>query len=220
MSKDSTKPAEGGTASSRAGGAEMPTASARFFKLGVGVFLMLTGLTVTALLFIPWQRAKETRAWSETPCVITESYSKEAQSGDLANTTHRVFLRYRYEFGGREFTGTRWRRVVYAGEEDDELSRKTPHSSEAEKLLEAYPVGKATTCWVNPAAPDEAVLEHQSGAAIYTLWWPMLFAVGGAGMVWSVLRRKSLRGRYGPAVASVPGFNDGRDRGESDDGES
>jgi len=196
------------------------TASARLFKIGLGATLMISGLAVTALLFIPWRRAKETHAWTETPCVVTESFSREVQSGDLAHTTHRVFLRYRYSFGGKEYTGTKWRRITYAGEGDDALSRKTPHASEAEKLVEKYPAGTAAVCWVNPSAPEEAVLEHQTTAAIYTLWWPMLFAVGGAGIVWSAVRRKSLRGRQGPAVAYVPGFHGGKDRDESGEGES
>ena len=164
--------------------------SARLFKIGIGVTLMLAGLAVTALLFIPWHRSKETHTWTETPCVITESYAREAQSGDFSQTSHRVYLRYRYEVDGREFTGARWRRIAFAGEEDEGVSRKTPHAAQAKELLEKYPEGRATTCLVNPAAPGDAVLEHQTTASIYTLWWPMLFAVGGAGMVWSVLRRK------------------------------
>jgi hypothetical protein len=198
----------------------VPSGSARLLKIGLGASLMAAGLAVTVLLFIPWRRAKETHAWTKTPCVIVESYAREVQSGDLTHTTHRVFLRYRYSLGGKEYTGTKWRRITYAGEEDESLSRKTPHASEAEKLVEKYPAGTATVCWVNPGAPEEAVLEHQTTAAIYTLWWPMLFAVGGAGIVWSALRRKSLRGRYGPAVAPVPGFGGEKDRDESDDGES
>jgi len=174
-----------------------PTASARLFKLFIGGTLLLSGLGVTALLFIPWQRARETQAWTEIPCVITLSEEKQSHTGDLAHTTHKVFLRYRYTVGDTAYESTRWRRVTYAGEDDAGLSRKTPHAREATALLEKYPAGSKTTCWVNPAAPGEAVLEHQSPAAIYTLWWPMLFAVGGAGMIWSVLRR-------GPEPAPAP----------------
>ena len=173
-----------------------PTLSARIFKLGIGLLLVLSGLAVTALMFIPYRRAKETLTWTETPCVITESYGQETQSGDLTDTTHRVFLRYNYTAGGQEYAGTRWRRIAFAGEEDNTVSRKTPHPAEAQKLLEKYPVGLQTVCYVNPAAPAEAILEHQSTAAIYTLWWPLLFAVGGGGIVWSALRS----GRGKPAA--------------------
>ncbi len=205
--------------------ANAATTSARLFKLGIGLFLVVSGLAVTALLFIPWRRARETHQWTETPCVIEESYSREVQSGDLANTTHRVFIRYRYDFGGTGYAGTKWRRIVYAGEEDENLSRKTPHASEAKALVEKYPAGRTTTCWVNPSSPTEAVLEHQSTASIYTLWWPMLFAVGGAGIAWSAFRTRNSQDRHGPDGHAFPQpveggrnrRNEGDAAGENDD---
>ena len=166
-----------------------PSLSARLFKIGVGLTLVLTGLAVTALLFIPYTRAKETRSWTETPCRITESRIEEAHSGDLADLTYRVYIRFHYQAGGRDFDGSRVQRRTFAGEEDDLLSLKTPHASKAKDLVAKYPSGTDTKCWVNPADPADAVLEHQSTAAIYTLWWPMLFAVGGAGILWSAVRR-------------------------------
>jgi hypothetical protein len=59
----------------------------------------------------------------------------------------------------------------------------------AESLVAKYPVGMQMRCQVNPADPAEAVLEHHTKAPIYTLWWPMLFAAGGAGILWSAFRR-------------------------------
>lgn len=164
-----------------------PTLSARLMKLGTGLFLMVIGLAVTALLFIPYRRAMETRHWTETPCLIAESRMDEAGGSE---NTNRVFLRYVYSAAGQEFTGTRLRRISFYSPEDRQVSKKTPHRAEALAVIEKYPPGTATTCWVNPAAPAEAVLEHHSKAAIYTLWWPMIFAAGGAGIAWSALRRK------------------------------
>jgi hypothetical protein len=166
-----------------------PTVSARLFKLGVGLFLVAAGLAGAVLLFIPWRRAMETRAWTETPCVITESYRDEQRVSELAQPVHRVFIRYRYSFGGKEYTGHRWRRVSFTSSDDKDVARKTPHSDEAQKLAVKFPPGLATTCWVNPKAPSEAVLEHHTKAALYTVWWPLLFALGGGGMVYSALRK-------------------------------
>lgn len=181
-----------------------PTLPARLFKIGVGLTLVITGLAVTALLFIPYQRGKETRAWTETPCVITESTEKEAYSGDLADLTYRVYVSYRYTIAGQEYTGTRVQRRTFAGEDDDHLALKTPHASKAHDLVKKYPAKLATQCWVNPADPSDAVLEHQSTAAIYTLWWPMLFAVGGAGILWSALRRNNPVTQNSAGVPPVP----------------
>jgi Protein of unknown function (DUF3592) len=159
-------------------------------KAGIGLCLMLTGLGVTALLFVPYRRAMQTRAWTETPCTITASRMVQTPERENPSPPWRVFLEYRYSTAGREYTGHRWRRIAYYETADQLVSRKTPHRSEAEKLTEKYPPGLATVCYVDPAAPHEAVLEHQAKAAIYTLWWPMIFAVGGAGIFWSALRRR------------------------------
>jgi hypothetical protein len=167
-----------------------PTVSARILKLCIGLFLMASGLVTTGLLFIPYHRAMETRAWAETPCEITESRMDEYRISDLAEPVARVFLKYDYSFNGKGYTGTRYQRVTFAGGEDPAVSKRTPHFDDAAKLVAKYPVGLKTVCWVNPAAPADAVLEHHTKAAIYTLWWPMIFAVGGAGIVWSALRQK------------------------------
>lgn len=166
-----------------------PALSARIIKLGIGIVLMASGLSVTALLFLPYRRAMETRSWRETPCVITESRVGEDQVSQFKEPVARVYLRYLYQVDGKEHTGTQWRRMKFYSAEDRDVSRKTPHFAEARELADKYPVGKATVCWVNPQDPSEAVLEHQTKAAIYSLWWPMLFAVGGAGIAWSALRR-------------------------------
>jgi hypothetical protein len=157
------------------------------------MFLLLAGLAGAALLFIPYRRAMETRSWTETPCTITESRMDAPRQSDFAEPWTRVFLKYTYHFDGREFSGTRLRRVSFFGSEDDGVAKKTPHYEEAQKLLRQYPPGRVTVCWVNPAAPSEAVLEHQAKAAIYTIWWPLIFAAGGAGMVWSALRQSTRR---------------------------
>jgi hypothetical protein len=168
-----------------------PTASARILKLCIGLFLMAAGLAGTALLFIPYRRAMETRAWTETPCEITESRMDEHRISDFAEPVARVFLKYIYSYNGENHTGTRWRRGTYAFNEGEDLALRTPHREDAAKLVKKFPAGLKTSCWVNPATPSEAVLEHHTKAAIYTLWWPMLFAVGGAGIVWSSLRRRA-----------------------------
>lgn len=165
------------------------TRGARILKACIGLFLMAAGLSVTALLFIPYRRAMETRQWTETPCVVTDSRMEQAEEAGNPNPPWRVYLDYRYTFAGREYTGHRWKRVSFYDAADHDVARKTPHRAEAQKLVDQYPPDLRTVCFVNPAAPADAVLEHQAKAAIYTLWWPMLFAVGGAGIAWSALRR-------------------------------
>ena len=82
--------------------------------------------------------------------------------------------------GGVAHTGTHVRRVEGG----------SSHKEAAQEKLEAYPEGKAVTCYVNPEDPAFAILEHSTRAALYSLWFPLLFVVGGAGMILSALRTK------------------------------
>ena len=132
----------------------------------------------------------ETRSWTVTNCVITDSrMDQEIEEGN-PSPPWRVYLDYRYTFDGQEYPGNKWRRVTFYETADKDVARKTPHRAEALKLVDKYPPELRTVCYVDPASPSDAVLEHQAKAAIYTLWWPMLFAVGGAGIAWSAIRIK------------------------------
>jgi hypothetical protein len=144
----------------------------------MGVVLALAGAGFTWGLWVAWQKAEETRRWKPTPCRIISAQLLSERPTPSSNVQHRVDLRYRYDFAGKSYTGTRIRRV----------EGPTVHESEARKKLESYPVGHETTCWVNPAQPDQAVLRHSSRAALYTLWFPLLFVAGGIGMTWNALR--------------------------------
>jgi hypothetical protein len=67
---------------------------------------------------------------------------------------------------------------------------RSSHKEGTEERLEQYPVGKEVTAYVNPADPEFAILEHSSKAALYSIWFPCLFMVGGVGMIISALRKK------------------------------
>jgi hypothetical protein len=154
--------------------------SGRWWLAVMGIILALAGAGFTWGLWIAWQKAEETRRWTPTPCRIISAQVLSARPTPSSNVQHRVDLRYRYEFGGQTRTGQNIRRV----------DGPTVHESEARKKLEAYPVGHETTCWVNPAQPDQAILQHSTRAALYTLWFPLLFVAGGIGMAWNALRRR------------------------------
>jgi Protein of unknown function (DUF3592) len=64
------------------------------------------------------------------------------------------------------------------GDEDDAIA-----------LREQFSPGQQTRCWVNPAAPENSVLLHGTRAGLYSLWFPLLFVVGGCGMAWRAVRK-------------------------------
>ncbi len=146
--------------------------------LALGITLALAGAAFTAMLWRSYQRAQETRAWVETPCRIISSVIKPERATPHSPVKFRVTVRYDYGHGGRGFTSEQ----VQRGEGS--------MSSEADALAlrEQFTPGQQTTCWVDPTAPATAVLRHGTRAALYSLWFPLLFVFGGAGMAWRAVR--------------------------------
>jgi hypothetical protein len=156
------------------------SSAGRWWLAAMGVFLALAGLLFTGVLWRAYQRAAETRAWIETPCTIVGSTLRSERPSPNSNIAHRAEIRYVYDFAGQTRTGTRVKRV----------DGPTTHEDRARATLEAYPVGLQTQCYVNPAAPGETVLKHGTRAALYSIWFPLLFVVGGLGMARNAVRRK------------------------------
>ena len=146
----------------------------------MGIALALAGVGFTWGLWNAWQKAEVTRRWTPTPCRIVSARVGSERPTPNSNVAYRAEVRYRYEFGGQTYTGERIRRVEGA----------TGHQDAALRRVQKFPTGMETTCWVNPASPQEAVLQHSSRAALYAIWFPMLFVVGGSVMAWRALRER------------------------------
>jgi Protein of unknown function (DUF3592) len=152
---------------------------ARWFLGSVGVFLIALGLAFTWWLWGAGQRAMITRHWTPVPCVILVSGVQQKQFSPNDPVKWQPELEYRYSFEGKVYHSTKLRRI----------EGPTPHRARAMASAAAFPPGRETLCFVNPGNPAEAVLEHATKAAFYTLWWPLLFAAGGAGMLAAALRK-------------------------------
>lgn len=158
----------------------MPTSdtsavSGRLWLTAMGLFLACAGLLFTGILWTAYQRAAETRAWEAVPCLIVSSKIDSKRPSPNSNIAYRPEIQYRYEFQGEKLTGHRIKRVDGA----------TSHEERARAMVESYPVGLETTCYVNPAAPGFAILRHGSKAPLYSIWFPLLFVIGGLGMAWT-----------------------------------
>ncbi len=145
----------------------------------MGLFLAGAGMLFTWVLWRAYTRAEETRAWVETPCRIVGSVVRSERPSPNSNMSHRAEVRYVYELAGQGHTGTRVKRVDGA----------TTHEERAQAVVATYPVGRQTVCFVNPNAPEEAVLKRGSRGALYSIWFPLLFVVGGLGVAINALRR-------------------------------
>lgn len=146
----------------------------------MGVFLIIAGSFFAWRMWLSYEKAQITRRWSQISCRIVSSRVVSERPTPSSSPAHRVEVRYEYEFDGVKHASTRIRQVEAA---------PTQHLDDAREKQLTYPPGATLTCFVNPASPDEAVLEHASRAALYSIWFPLLFVAGGFGMLRGALRR-------------------------------
>lgn len=145
----------------------------------MGLILIAAGSFFAWRMWLSYEKAQITRAWAAVPCRIVSSRIASAHPTPNSPLTHRIDVHYEYEFKGIKHLGSSIRQVE---------SAPSPHLDEVRGRQLAYPPGSQQTCFVNPAVPDEAVLQHASRAALYSIWFPLLFVVGGIGMIRGALR--------------------------------
>jgi hypothetical protein len=158
-----------------------PSLPARWFLGSVGLFLVALGLSFTWWLWQAGERAMITRRWIPVPCTVLVSGIQRTQFSENDPDKWVPALEYRYLFEGKAFLGTKVRRI----------EGPSPHLDKVQAIVARYPAGKEAQAMVNPENPAEAVLEHSTKAAFYTLWWPLLFAAGGAGMLRAAIKPRS-----------------------------
>ncbi len=157
------------------------SAGGRWFLVALGLSVALLGALFIWLMGRSYLRARAMHAWPEVQCVILSSTTDERRHDPNSPAEFRQLVSFGYEWQGEARTG-------------DQISlRGSPWTSKpnvvADRELE-YPVGKITTCRVNPADPDIAYLKPESLAPGYSIWFPALFVVGGLGIALSAARRK------------------------------
>ena len=150
-----------------------------YYLIFVGVLFCLVGGLFAWLMWRSFDRAAGQRDWQEVPCRILESRVMERRIGDEVATDYGLHVLYGYEFGGASRTselvslrGVAWSR----------------DRSRVESKVDLYPVGAQTTCHVDPADPDRAVLKLDSKAPGYSLWFPLLIVAGGLGIIAGAVR--------------------------------
>ena len=143
-------------------------------------FLVLLGLAVAAVgaLFVwlmarSYLRAREMRSWPEVPCVILTSEIEERRHDPQSPVEFRLNVSYGYEWMNTPKTSER---VSLRG------SSWTSKRDLIAKRAAEFPLGMQTTCRVNPENPDFAVLQPDSLAPGYSIWFPSLFVIGGLGI--------------------------------------
>lgn len=155
----------------------------RLWFAAMGLFLAAIGAATCAYLWMSYAKAKRMDAWVERPCTVVEIGLAEAGADRFGAPRHRVKLRFRYQFAEKDYESGRVKRVAIAPSSVKNL----------EKWLKRFPAGLETACYVDPEDPSMAVLVKDSKGAIYAMWFPALFFVGGLGIAAGAFRRKTVR---------------------------
>ena len=141
----------------------------------LGGAIASAGAVFAWLMWASFLRARAMDSWTAVPCVIVESRLLEEILNPNTPVNYRPVVRYRYEAAGKARESNRLRRV----------ETKSSRRQKMESMLAPFPPGSEATAWVNPNDPDDAVLIRDKRTAIYSIWFPFLFVVGGLGIALS-----------------------------------
>lgn len=157
---------------------------ARLWSAGMGVAVTAMGALFVWYLWAAWDKARGMDDWVEVPCEVISASIDDTETDRHGNVKFTLVVQYRYRFEDRPFLGDRIKRLPISSSSPRKIDRQ----------LERYPVGMETVCWVNPDQPEEAVLKRSTKAPLYTIWFPMIFVVGGLGMIAAAFRPRGKRG--------------------------
>ena len=153
----------------------------RLWKILMGLVLVAVGAAFVQYLWHSYTRAAKMDDWVAVPCEVVSMDVDDSELNSRGMTKYIFQVAYTYEFEGMTYTGHRLERLpIEVGD-----PRKLKHE------IADYPVGTKTVCYLDPDAPETVVIKKDSKAALYTIWFPCLFIVGGGGMILSALFRRT-----------------------------
>lgn len=160
-----------------------------------GLFLLLFGVIGVLALFLLGRdllREHEVgRSWVRAEARLLDKQVITSRSSD--STTHRPEFTFTYEYQGRTYTATGYKRFRYSS------SGKWAH-----RVLARYQVGDTVQIWVNPANPSEAVIEQGVGIVWLFLLIPGVFIAVGVGGVYLLVRGDPAKRRRAKPAAAKP----------------
>jgi hypothetical protein len=158
--------------------------------MGVGEKLFLTlfgavflgaGLLVGWLFLRDAAGGLQTWTWRKTACEITASAIRQQNQQGSQKDDFFFEVKFRYTFGGRQFSSDQYKRSPESSEDYSQIAR----------LTERYPPGSSAVCYVNPSAPERAVLVRYNLFHLLLLLFPVPFVAFGGWAVYYSWFRKS-----------------------------
>jgi hypothetical protein len=160
--------------SSRRKKGELTAGGRLLLGLFFSVFLLVGVWATYSFALKPWLGVWAARDWVPVTCQIRSS---EVRQHDGDSTTYSVAITYSYVVDGREYTGDRY--DFTAGSSSGRKAKKA--------IVARYRVGAESLCYVNPANPQEAVLERTRVRDWGFGLIPLVFVLVGAGGVYFAL---------------------------------
>jgi hypothetical protein len=167
-------------------------------RVGLSLFFLFffaMGSLFEAFILREFGRAAGQRSWKRVPCTIVASEVQEVGG----ESPYAAAISYQYDYGDRRHSGSAYKRGRSACDT----------YSGAQKVVQKYPVGRATVCYVNPRNPAEAVLKRNSLLIGFAALFPLIFVAIGAGGIYFIWR-KPPPAKVKPVAPIVP-----RTRGRS-----
>src|SRR5437763_4399220 len=141
-----------------------------FFLLFLGMGLIFVGLIGRESL-----RRFETFRWPMVTCTILSS---TVATEKYSENPYRFAVSYQYQLGGKSYHS---QRAVLS-------DIRSSNYRDSLRLVQRYPEKAQTSCYVNPAHPEEAILQRSSLWFVLLLAFPIPFIfIGGAG-IWAIWR--------------------------------
>ncbi len=147
---------------------------ARLFLSVIGLVLAAAGGFFTYQMWQSYQRAAETYRWAEIPCLVASSKIEEERFSLDSPTTYVPVIKYTFIQEDVSIMSDKIKRVAGLKFKDKAL---------AQELVGKYPAGQGAVCYVNPDDPKDVILVRDNKGALYSIWFPLLFVVGGLGML-------------------------------------
>jgi hypothetical protein len=134
--------------------------------VGIGAFLLYKGQQSR-------KKVGASQGWPSTQGQIVDTHIDRSMHTDSDGDTDYSYtprLEYTYEFGGVHYHG----KNIYFG-----LASGYNNQSQAQEIIDRYPVGSEIPVYYDPANPEDSVLERKAGNFTTTLVLGIVFIIVG-----------------------------------------
>jgi hypothetical protein len=142
----------------------------------------------------PLRMLVSARGWPQSDCTVLFSRVGEHEGED--STTYSVDVLYSWQSGGREFRSSRYRLFDFSS---------SGYSAKQDIVARLKP-GSSVPCYVNPADPEEAILNRDFSPLFFLGLIPLGFFLAGAAGLWNRLGGSTGQGESaGPTLPGPSG---------------